>query len=138
MANAKIHWAGGHTFIGSDSTNHAVILSSAQENVGMKASELVLVALGTCSAYDVVSILKKQKITLTKLDVAVTAEHEPDPPWAFTSFHLKYTLSGDGLEPRHAEAAILLSQEKYCSVAATLRAKADITWEFVIDSESQI
>ena len=133
MANAKIKWAGGRTFIGLDSTNHAVLMSSVKENIGMKASDLLLVSLATCSSYDVVGILEKQKIILHKLEVEVMAENEPDPPWTFTHFHLKYILAGDGLEPGHAENAIRLSEEKYCSVAATVKGKATITWEYVIE-----
>jgi putative redox protein len=133
MANAKIKWAGGETFYGVDSTNHSVVMSSIKDNVGMKASDLLLVALATCSSFDVVGILEKQKIKLNKLEVEVTAENEPDPPWTFTHFHLKYMLAGEGLLPRHAENAIRLSQEKYCSVAATIRGKATITWEYVVE-----
>ena len=133
MGQAKVRWVGNHTFIGTDSTNHAVLLSSPKENIGMKASELLLVSLATCSSYDVVGILEKRKVTLRKLEVEVTAEQEKDPPWTFTDIHLKYILAGDGLEPRHAETAIRLSEEKYCSVAATLKGKARITWEYVIE-----
>ena len=134
MANAKIKWAGDRTFIGVDSTNHAVVMSSIKENVGMKASDLLLVALATCSSFDVVGILEKQKINLKKLEVEVTAENEADPPWTFTHFHLKYILAGDGLKAKHAENAIRLSEEKYCSVAATVKGKAAITWEYVIEN----
>ena len=133
MGQAKVRWVGNHTFIGTDSTNHAVLLSSPKENIGMKASELLLVSLATCSSYDVVGILEKRKVALRKLEVEVTAEQEKDPPWTFTDIHLKYILAGDGLEPRHAETAIRLSEEKYCSVAATLKGKAKITWEYMIE-----
>lgn len=133
MAYAQVSWKGGRTFIGSDSTKHAVILSSREEGIGMKASELLLVALATCSSYDVVSILEKRKVVLRKLDVEVSAEQEADPPWTFTNIHMKYILAGEGLEPKHAETAIQLSESKYCSVAATLNGKANITWDFVIE-----
>jgi putative redox protein len=133
MANARVRWAGARTFIGLDSANHAVLTSSVEDNVGIKPSELLLVSLASCSSVDVVGILEKQKIKLHKLEVVVTAESEPDPPWTFTHFHLKYILSGEGLEPRHAESAIRLSQEKYCSVAATVSGKASIDWDYVIE-----
>jgi putative redox protein len=133
MANVKVKWAGGRTFIGVDSTNHTVLMSSSKENVGMRASDLLLVSLATCSSFDVVGILVKQKIKLTKMEVEVSCENEPDPPWTFTHFHLKYFLAGEGLQPEQAENAIRLSEEKYCSVAATVKGKAMITWEFVIE-----
>ena len=133
MANAKVSWKGSRTFIGTDSTQHAVIISNTEDGIGMKASELMLVALATCSSFDVVGILEKRKVILRKLDVEVSAKQEPEPPWTFTDIHLKYILAGDGLEPEHAETAIRLSEEKYCSVAATVKGKAKITWEYVIE-----
>lgn len=133
MGQAKVRWAGSRTFIGTDSTCHAVLMSSADDNVGMKASELMLVSLACCSSFDVVGILEKRKVVLRKLEVEVSAEQEKDPPWTYTDIHLKYILAGDGLTPQYAETAIRLSEEKYCSVAATLKGKARITWEYVIE-----
>jgi len=133
VANAKVSWKGSRTFIGEDSSQQAVILSSPEDGIGMKASELLLVALATCSAFDVVGILEKRKIKLRKLDVEVSAEQEPQPPWTFTDIHLKYILAGEGLQPKQAETAIRLSESKYCSVAATLRGKASISWEYVLE-----
>jgi putative redox protein len=133
MAEAVVRWAGKKTFIGTDSTGHSVVMSSVKDGVGMKPSELLLVALGACSSYDVVSILEKRKIKLDKLEVHVTAEQDSEPPWTFQKIHLKYILSGKGLTPNHVEKAVSLSEEKYCSVAATLKGKATITWECVIE-----
>lgn len=99
----------------------------------MKASELLLVALATCSSYDVVSILEKRKINLQKLEVFVEAEQEADPPWTFRKIHLKYVMAGEDLDQKDAEKAIELSEGKYCSVAATVKGKAEITWECVLE-----
>lgn len=132
MAEARVRWTGDRTFIGADSTNHAVIMSSPKDGIGMKASELLLVALATCSSYDVVSILEKKKIPLTKLEVEATGEQDADPPWPYRKIHLKYILAGEGLTQAAAERAIELSESKYCSVAATVRGVAEITWECVI------
>jgi putative redox protein len=133
MAEANVRWAGGRTFIGVDSTQHAVLMSSPHEGVGMKASELLLVALATCSSYDVVSILEKRKVDLQKLEVQVSGEQAADPPWPYEKIHLKYILSGEGITQEMAEKAIQLSESKYCSVAATVRGVAEITWECVIE-----
>jgi putative redox protein len=62
MADARVKWAGGRKFIGVDASNHTVLMSSSKENLGMKASDLLLVSLATCSSFDVVGILEKQKI----------------------------------------------------------------------------
>lgn len=133
MAEANVRWTGGRTFIGVDSTKHTVLMSSPAEGVGMKASELLLVALATCSSYDVVSILEKKKVDLSRLEVSVSAEQAADPPWPFKKIHLKYVLAGEGLTQTAVEKAIELSESKYCSVAATVRAVAEITWECVLE-----
>jgi len=133
MANARVKWAGGTTFIGMDSTNHSVVMSSPKEGIGMKPSELLLVALAACSSYDVVTILEKKKFSLKKLEVEVNSEQEAEAPWTFTRIRLKYALTADGLTQTEAEKAIALSEGKYCSVAATLKGKAEIEWECVIE-----
>ena len=134
MAEANIKWTGERTFIGTDSSKHSVVLGSTEDGmIGMKASELLLVALATCSSHDVVSILEKRKKNLSKLEVSVTAEQDQDPPWTFRKIHLKYVMAGEGLEKKDAEKAIELSEGKYCSVAATLKGKAEITWECVLE-----
>ncbi len=133
MAEARVKWTSGRTFIGVDSTNHSVVMSSPKDGVGMKPSELLLVALGACSSVDVVSILEKRKKNLEKLEVEVSAEQEEEAPWTFRKIHLKYILKGEGLDGPEVEKAIGLSEGKYCSVAATVKGKAEITWEYVIE-----
>lgn len=134
MAQAKVRWTGDHSFVGTDSSNHSVVMGSVnKELIGMKASEMLLVALAGCSCYDVVSILEKRKIKLEKLEVFVTAEQDSKPPWTFNKIHMKYILAGDGLDAKQVEKAIELSEGKYCSVAATLKGKAEITWEYVLE-----
>jgi putative redox protein len=132
MAQATLHWIEGKRFIGIDSTNHSAVLSTPSEGIGMKPSELLLLALAGCTAVDVVEILQKKRIPLTKLEIQTSAEQDPEPPWTFRKIHLTYILQGDGLTAKDAEAAIRLSEEKYCSVAATLRPTAQITWDYQI------
>ncbi|HAF61740.1 MAG TPA: osmotically inducible protein OsmC [Anaerolineaceae bacterium] len=134
MANAVVKWVEGKTFLGVDSTNHAVVLSSPAEGIGMKPSELMLVALGACSSVDVVGILEKRKITLTRYEVQLSAEQDENPPWTFRKIHMKYILAGKDLNENDVAKAIELSEGKYCSVAATLKGKAEITTEYVIES----
>jgi putative redox protein len=133
MSNAVVHWVAGRRFIGTDSTNHSVVLSTPDEGIGMKPSELLLVALSSCTAVDVVDILKKKRSVLTRLEIQSSGEQDADPPWTYRKIHLKYILAGKGLTPRDVEQTIQLSQDKYCSVAATLRGRADITWEYEIE-----
>ncbi len=132
MANATIRWVTGKQFVGTDSTHHSVVLSPADVGVGMKPSELLLVALGSCTAVDVVEILAKKRTILTSLEIQVTGEQDIDPPWTFRSFHIQYLVKGKGLTEKAVAQAIQLSEEKYCSVSATVRATAPVTTGFEI------
>lgn len=135
MANAIVRWIHGKQFIGIDSTNHSVVLSTPDEGVGMKPSELLLVALASCTAVDVVEILAKKRLTLESLEIAATGEQDQDPPWTFRKIHLLYRLKGLDLTEKEVQKAIALSEEKYCSVSATLRGVAQITTSFELITE---
>ncbi|MBP9040204.1 MAG: OsmC family protein [Anaerolineaceae bacterium] len=132
MSSTKVQWIGGKKFVGTDSTNHSVVLSTPDEGVGMKPSELLLVALASCTAVDVVEILTKKRIPLENLEISAEAEQEKDPPWTFRKIHLTYRLKGKGLTDKDVNQAISLSEEKYCSVASTVRGVAEITTSFEI------
>jgi putative redox protein len=130
----SVKWVEKRQFVGTDSSKHSVVMSSQDEenSTGMKMSELMLVALGGCTSYDVVGILEKKRQKVTGLKVTVTWEQDEDPPWTFRKIHLHYEVRGKGLKEKAVDSAIKLSEEKYCSVGATLRGKAEITHDFVI------
>lgn len=132
MSSASVKWIGGKQFVGIDSTKHSVVLSTPDEGVGMKPSELMLVALAACTAVDVVGILNKKRAALQSLDISAEAEQDQDPPWTFRKIHLTYRLKGSALTEKDVAQAIELSEEKYCSVASTLRGVAEITTSFEI------
>jgi len=132
MSSATVRWIGGKQFVGTDSTKHSVVLSTPDEGVGMKPSELLLVALASCTAVDVVEILAKKHTPLESLEISAEAEQDPNPPWTFLKIHLTYRVKGADLTEKNVTQAIQLSEEKYCSVAATVRGKAEITWSFEI------
>jgi len=134
MSNATVRWIGGKQFVGIDSTQHSVVLSTPDEGVGMKPSELMLVALAACTAVDVVEILAKKRQPLTSLEISASAEQDSDPPWTFRKIRLHYKLSGVGLTEKAVAQAIELSEEKYCSVSATLRGVAEITYDYEVVS----
>jgi len=138
MATAKVRWVTGKQFIGVDSTGHSTVISTPDEGVGMKPSDLLLVALAACTAVDVVEILAKKRTPLSTLEIQVSSEQDSNPPWTFRKFHLKYIVSGKGLTDKAVEQAILLSEEKYCSVAATVRATAEISFEHEIQPEVEL
>lgn len=137
MATATVHWLNEKHFVGIDSGGHSVVLSGQNKGIGVSPSQMLLVALASCSSVDVVEILKKKRKKLRSLEVAVTGEQDPEPPWAYRKINLFYRLGGDGLTDKAVAQAISLSLEKYCSVAATVRGVAQITTEFeIVDSET--
>lgn len=127
-----LQWIGEKHFVGVDSGRHSVVLSGQGDGIGVKPSEMLLIALASCSSVDVVDILEKKRKPLTRLEVVTTAERDPDPPWAYRKIHLHYRLAGADLTEKAVAQAIRLSQEKYCSVAATVRGVAEITTGFEI------
>ncbi len=132
-SKTTLRWIpGGKRFISTDSTGHSVVMSTPDENSGMKPSELILSALAGCTSVDLVSILSKKRIPLSHLEVHVSAEQDADPPWTFRKIHAEFIVKGEGLTEKDVEQAIALSEEKYCSVAATLRGTAEITTSYEI------
>lgn len=131
--NTVLRWLpGGKRFVSTDSTGHSVALSTPDEDFGMKPSELLLSALAACTSVDVVEILAKKKTPLSHLEVIASAEQDPDPPWTFRKIHLFFRLKGSGLTEKNVQQAIDLSEEKYCSVAASLRGVVEIASRFEI------
>jgi putative redox protein len=98
---------------------------------GLKASDLLLLSAASCSAYDIVAILKKKREPLQGLEVVCTGELQTKPPKRFTHIHLHYSFTGD-LSQRNVEEAIQLSEGKYCTVINTLRDSVEITSDFNI------
>lgn len=137
MAEATVKWLEGGVFVGVDSTKHSVVLSKQDEDnaVGMRPSELLLVALASCTAIDIVNILSKKRLQLEELEIVVKGDQHPDPPWPYQNIKLTYKLRGKGLSETACSRAIELSDSKYCSVAASLRSEVQIEHEFVILDE---
>jgi putative redox protein len=133
----QITWVEKRQFVGTDQSKHSVVMSSQDEEngVGMAPSQMLMVALGGCTSYDTVSILEKKRQNLTGLKVTVTGEQDADAPWAYRKLHIQYTLRGKGLKEKAVQDAISLSEEKYCSVAATVRGTAEITFDYEIIEE---
>ncbi len=92
--------------------------------------------MASCTAVDVVEILAKKRTPLTYLEISSSGEHDQDPQWTFRKIHLHFKIKGKNLTEKAVEQAIQLSEEKYCSVAATIRPSAQITTDFEILPES--
>ena len=136
MSTVRLDWLQGKTFVGTDSTKHAIVVSSSDEaNVtGVKPSDLLLIGLASCASMDVIEILNKKRQPPDGMEVRVEGTQEPDPPWTFRKIHMHFLLRGALLQPGAVEQAIRLSEEKYCSVAATIRCAAEITTSFDIQT----
>ena len=132
MPTATVRWVDGYQFVGTDSKGHSVVLSGSESQGGVSPSEMLLVALASCTAVDVVEILKKKRKPLTDLEIVITGDRDPEPPWPYRTIHVHFRLCGDGLTEKAVAQAISLSEEKYCSVAATVRGVAKITTGFEI------
>jgi putative redox protein len=134
MAEATVTWLQDRIFVGTDSTKHSIVLSShgSEGGVGMKPSELLLVSLASCTAVDIVSIFEKMRIPLDALEIRVTGEQDAEPPWKYSKIQLSYRIKGEGITEQSAKKVIELSEEKYCSVSASLRGHVDIDYDFEI------
>jgi putative redox protein len=138
MSTATVKWIEGKQFIGIDSTNHSVVLSTPGEGIGIKPSDLLLIAVAACSAVDVVEILEKKRMPLSQLVINSSGEQDQDPPWTFRKIHVHYKIGGRNLTEKAVAQAIQLSEEKYCSVFATIRATAQITSDFELLVEEPV
>jgi putative redox protein len=130
MPTTTVHWVQDKQFVGIDADNHTVVMSGDKPARGVKPSQMLLIGLAACTAYDVLEIMEKKRKPLRYLEIVASGENDPDPPWPYRTIHLKYRVSGENLTEKAISQAIELSQEKYCSVAATVRGVAEITTEF--------
>jgi putative redox protein len=122
----------GKQFVGTDSRNQSVVMSGDDPAKGVSPSQMLLIGLSACTAYDVLDIMTKKRKPLTMLEIEAVGEQDNEPPWAYQRIVLKYRISGRGLTEKAVDQAIQLSQERYCSVAATVRGVAEIVTEFEI------
>jgi putative redox protein len=118
---------------GTDSTGHSIVIGKDPEDgdrfVGVKPSDLLLMAAAACSAFDIVEILSKQREPLQDIRILCEGEQQSDPPYTFTRIHLRYFIYGD-VDEKKLQRAIKLSEEKYCSVMETLRPGVPISSEY--------
>ena len=132
MAEVTLRWTGeGLTFRSQATYGDPILTGQDPEGPGSKASDLLPISLAACTVYDVVVILRKQRQDLHALEVRITSEQDPDPPWTFRSIHMHFVLTG-AVDDRKASRAIELSESKYCSVAATLRSVVHLSHSYEI------
>ena len=133
---ATIQFAGDDAFVGVSQSGHALVIeTNSKRSIAATPMELLLLALGSCTGVDVISILKKKRQRVTNYRIEVSGERREDHPRAYTRMFVKHIVRGRGLSPQAVAQAIELSDTKYCSVAATLRGAAEIvtTYEIIED-----
>jgi putative redox protein len=130
----RVSWIQSRSFLGMSEGGHGVVMSASAgaESLGPSPMEMLLLGLGSCSAYDVVTILEKMRQDIIECDVELEAERAKDAPRVFVAIHCRYTLTGRGIDRAKAERAVNLSAEKYCSATAILAKTASVTHEIEI------
>jgi putative redox protein len=127
-----VQWIGKQQFVAVGPSGHAIPLDSDRaSNTAPGPMEFLLLALGACTATDIVIILEKKRQKLQSLEVICSGERAEEPPQVWTKLNLLYRLRGN-LEESGVKQAIQLSEEKYCSVSATLKKTATLTWQYEI------
>jgi putative redox protein len=132
----QLKWAGNAAFIGRSSSGHTVVMDGPAEgggrNLGPRPMEMLILGMGACSTYDVVSILKKSRQEISDCEIKITSKRAESDPRVFTDIHIHFVVSGRNLKQKQVERAIKLSAEKYCSASIMLGATANITHDFEI------
>lgn len=132
----RVKWLDHMTFVGESGSGHAVVMDGAPEHggrdLGVRPMEMLLIGLGGCTGFDVVSILKKSRQPIVDCVVEIDADRAEDIPRVFTRIHVHFIVSGKGLDPDKIEKAVNLSAEKYCSISKMLNKVATITHDFEI------
>jgi len=132
MQTASIKWIGEEKFVATSPSGHAIAIDSDRaSNKAAGPMELVLMALGACTATDVVSILKKKRQKLESLEVICSGQRASEPPTVWIKLEVLYRLRGV-LDEAAVKRAIELSEKKYCSVSAMLQKTATLTWRHEI------
>jgi putative redox protein len=132
----SVRWLDNVSFIAQTESNHAIVMDGAPEgggrNLGPRPMETVLAGAGGCTAYDVVTILRKARQQVRECVVELDAQRAEQDPKVFTRIHFHFVITGTAVDAKHVERAIHLSAEKYCSASIMLGKTAEITHDFEI------
>ncbi|MBK7425147.1 MAG: OsmC family protein [Propionivibrio sp.] len=133
----KVKWIeGGMSFLAETGSNHAFVMDGAPEaggrNLAPRPMEMLLAGTGGCTAFDVVTILKKGRHAISGCEVSLQAERAETEPKVFTRIHFHFRICGKRLKPDAVARAIELSKDKYCSASIMLGKTASITHDFEI------
>ena len=136
MKTARVKWVENLKFVGMAPSGHSIALDGPKESGGedtaVRPGEMILVALGGCTAIDVVSMLKKMRVGFRSFEVVVEAEAREEHPKYWTKIHVKYIITGNNIDESKVKKVIDLSEEKYCSVSALMKKAAELTYSHEI------
>jgi putative redox protein len=136
---ARIKWIEGSSFEAESDSGHTLLIDGPPDhggrNLGMRPMEAVLIGLGSCSAFDVVSILRKSRQQVTGCHVELDAERATTVPAVFTRIHMHYVVRGHAVKPAAVERAVKLSVDTYCSATAMLKPHVEITHDWRIEDD---
>jgi len=136
MAKVEVKWIDGMRFVAIPESGHAVIMDSSGDKGGLDSGprpmELLLISLAGCTGMDVIYILKKMRVQVQGFELKIDAERKQEHPRYYSKVHVKYVFYGKDIPEDKVKQAIELSQHKYCSVSATMRAVGELTYSFEI------
>jgi len=135
----QIKWMQDVSFKGKSESGHEVILDGPEElggkSLGMRPMEMMLIGMGGCTSFDVVTILKRSRQQITGCIAEIDAIRADAIPKVFTSIHIHFLIKGIDLQKKAVERAVELSANKYCSASIMLGKSVKITHDFVITQE---
>lgn len=135
---ATVHFAGSDLWVGISPSGHAQVLDTDHERASAPTPvELLLIALGSCTAVDVISIMRKKREQVTNYRVEVKGFRRDEHPRKFTRMEVLHILRGRNISERALSQAIELSETKYCSVAETLRPTVEVVSSYQIIEEDE-
>ena len=124
--HATVKWVDGAQFIGESGSGHSVVMDGPPDhggrNLGIRPMEMLLLGLGGCSSFDVMSILTKARQAVTDCRVELEAERAEGVPSPFTKIHMQFIVTGKDLKEPQVKRAVELSATKYCSASIMLEA----------------
>ena len=134
MPDISAKWTGGVQFLASDEAGHVVVTD--RDGQGFKPPNLLLVSVVGCAGVDVVRILEKKRQKFTDIEVTVSKQNNPDPPWCIEKIEVEWVVKGSNLSEKAVSDAIRLAEEKYCSVTASLTSEL-VTTVNVVNTDEQ-
>ncbi len=135
----KVKWIDGMRFVATDSKGHSLVMDAPRQNSGecsgFSPLQLLLAALGGCTGIDIVNVMRKQRQQIDDLEISVSGERVKQQPRVYNKIHVEYKIIGKDIKEEAVQRAIQLSEDKYCSVGATLRAKANMTSTYIMEKK---